>query len=209
MPAKPRRGRPTKEQVEKINKAILTAATRRFLSDGFDATAMEVVASDAKVSKGTLYARYSTKEALFRAVVEDRVESWSAQEKQRDHLLTDDLKQRLIHHSETVITFMGHPEVVALDKLVRSSAHLFPEVARAIHEIGYAFSLRMFTEEIAKGTAADAVPARNPERVAETLLGALSGWHMAQAAVREVPVEDARAFARDAVELVIAGRAAW
>ncbi len=54
---------------ERRTKAILDAATRLFLKDGFSATSMDLVADKAKVSKRTVYSHFRNKEQLYTAVV--------------------------------------------------------------------------------------------------------------------------------------------
>ena len=44
---------------------ILDGARRMFLSKGFEGTSMQDVARAAKVSKGTLYVYFDSKEAMF------------------------------------------------------------------------------------------------------------------------------------------------
>ena len=204
-----RRGRPTQLQVDEINQAILETAQSLFVSHGFETTSMEAVAAKAGVSKSTLYARYPTKQLLFRAVVEDRVASWSAMSASRDHLLGSDLRQRLQHHADTIISSLMLNEIRAFERVIAGASTKFPELARAMHEIGYRFTLRMLLDEIERGTANDKIPARKPERVAEMLFAMLSGWYRAEEAVREIPAAEAQRFARDAIDLLFHGRAAW
>src|ERR687894_3210836 len=53
-------------------RAILDAAAELFLAHGFAAVSMEAVARQAEVSKATLYAHFSGKDALFGAMVAER-----------------------------------------------------------------------------------------------------------------------------------------
>ena len=89
--AKSRRGRPSASRVGAIDRTIIETARQLFLADGFDAVAMEQVAAVAKVSKGTLYARYPAKEALFTAVIRASLREWSEEAARQDHELTDDI----------------------------------------------------------------------------------------------------------------------
>ncbi|MEQ8269111.1 MAG: TetR/AcrR family transcriptional regulator [Parvibaculum sp.] len=51
--------------------AILKAARRNFLIGGYSKAAMAEIARDADVSTATLYKHFSSKETLFRAVIEE------------------------------------------------------------------------------------------------------------------------------------------
>jgi len=57
---------------------LLAAADRRFSADGFHATTLALVADDAGYTKGAVYSNFSSKEDLFFAVYERRVEQWVA-----------------------------------------------------------------------------------------------------------------------------------
>ena len=64
---------------EKTAKAILDAASARFVADGIDAARMETIAADAEVSVGTLYNYFGSKQslliALFAAEVGEMLEA--------------------------------------------------------------------------------------------------------------------------------------
>ncbi|MBB5212425.1 TetR/AcrR family transcriptional regulator [Microbulbifer hydrolyticus] len=66
-PASTSRGRP-KDPAKR--QAILEAAKHLFLSHGFTGTSMDAVASEAGVSKLTVYSHFSDKETLFSAAIE-------------------------------------------------------------------------------------------------------------------------------------------
>ena len=57
-------------------RAILDAAAKLFLTQGFERTAMDDVARAAGVSKQTVYSHFQNKEGLFRAVIADRVAAY-------------------------------------------------------------------------------------------------------------------------------------
>lgn len=204
----PRRGRPTAAQVEAINRAILAAATEHFLSAGFEAASMEAIVALAGVSKGTLYARYPTKEALLHDVIEARVAAWSAEAGRHDHLLPEGLEARLRHHAKTIIRALAQDEIRAFEKLVRGPG-LSPDLARDFHETGRKFVIRMLADEVVAGTRNDPVPARHPERIAEMLVAMLYGWFQLEASARVVPDAEALAYADLAVDVLFAGQAAW
>lgn len=53
---------------------ILDAATAVFAREGFDRANMDVIAAEAQATKPTLYARFGSKEGLFRAAVQREYE---------------------------------------------------------------------------------------------------------------------------------------
>src|SRR4249919_1951541 len=70
---KPRRYNSTRrqEQARLTREAILDAARRRFLDDGFTATTIAAIATDAGVSVDTVYKTFGGKPGLVRAIHED------------------------------------------------------------------------------------------------------------------------------------------
>lgn len=203
----PRRGRPSAARAEVIDRAILGAARDRFLRDGFDAVSMEQVATEARVSKGTLYARHSSKEALFEAVIADSVRNWSDRASEHDALLTDDIEQRLRYHARTIARAMLDPEVHAIQRLVYSVAQRFPGLAAALHDKGYRFIVGIVADDIARAGAGERRAARDPEGVAQLLVTALSGYELQQVANEDMQaIED---FGQRVVDLVMAARSGW
>lgn len=73
-PLKSRVGRPRREEAGDVSARILAAATELFLEKGVAATSCEAVAARARVSKVSLYARYTGKDALFVGVVRHAVD---------------------------------------------------------------------------------------------------------------------------------------
>lgn len=69
--ATPKPGRP--RDPERIRK-VIEAAEDQFLEQGFERTSMEAVARASGVSKMTIYSYFPTKNALFEAVINQRVE---------------------------------------------------------------------------------------------------------------------------------------
>ena len=70
---------PTREDRRNRTRAELIAvAERRFSADGYHATSLDVVADEAGFTKGAVYSNFSSKEDLFFAVYERRVERFAA-----------------------------------------------------------------------------------------------------------------------------------
>ncbi|PPK69116.1 TetR/AcrR family transcriptional regulator [Actinokineospora auranticolor] len=55
---------------EATRAALIAAATRRFATDGYAATGLEDVAADIQATRGAVYHHFSSKKALFEAVLE-------------------------------------------------------------------------------------------------------------------------------------------
>jgi AcrR family transcriptional regulator len=66
---------PTRDERKARTRAeLLDAAERLFVRDGFHATSVDAVADEARYTKGAVYSNFDSKEDLFLAVYERRVE---------------------------------------------------------------------------------------------------------------------------------------
>lgn len=202
------RGRPTAEQVTSIERAIVEAARVMFLADGFDAVGMKQVAERAQVSKGTLYARYPSKEALFIAVIEASVLQWSQEAAQGDSLLTDNIEQRLRHHAATIAAWLDRPDVLALQRLVLSLEDRFPALTDTMRKVGYVYIIDLIVRDIEEAAARDGQELRDPRSVARMLVGSITGAHLQEGA-RGPGDRSLHDFGQRVVDMIVQGRAAW
>lgn len=205
----PKRGRPTLQQVAAIEQTILTTARRMFLEDGFDNVAMEAVAAAAGVSKGTLYARHPSKEALLGAVIQNSVAEWSDRATQHNHLLTDNIDDRLRHHARIIADTFAAPDALALCRLMFTTQDRFPAVSAVLHDVGYLYAVDFIAKDIADFTARDGRPARDAAGVAHLLVSSISGWQLQESTAREISADELRTMADRFAELLLAARAAW
>lgn len=207
-PHQPVRGRPTAEQVTSIDRAIVGTARAMFLADGFDAVGMKQVAETARVSKGTLYARYPSKEALFRAVIEQSIEDWSAEASLQDAALTDNIEQRLRHHAGIIATWLGRPDVLALQRLLLSVQERFPELSEVMQRRGNDYIIGLIARDIEDAAARDQRNLRDARAVARLLVAGITGAHL-QGGFPGASDDDLQAFAQRAVDLILWGTSAW
>jgi AcrR family transcriptional regulator len=113
---------------------ILEAALSVFAEKGFAAARMDDIAQRARVSKGTIYLYFESKEAVFRALIQEtlakRVSDLATVV--RDHRgavapLLRELLLRLGH-------FISTSDLVVLPKMVIAEAGNFPDLARIYRE---------------------------------------------------------------------------
>jgi TetR/AcrR family transcriptional regulator, mexJK operon transcriptional repressor len=156
-PAKPKPGRPTAAAAARLESAILEAATASFLRDGYAATSIEAIAKARSVAKRTIYARWSGKPALFRAVVEQLMAQWLvvSGEWEPAASLEADLRQA----ADRIMAVALTAEAVALYRLLVAESGRFPELPRMIHEVGANAGLTriasLLRAAVARGEVAD------------------------------------------------------
>ena len=113
---------------------LAAAALGLFVEKGYAATRLDEVAARAGVSKGTLYLYFDSKEALFKAVIQDRVEAVMSEGEALLASLQDDpvrlLREILMGWWELI----GATDLGGIPKVMIAEAHNFPEVARYFNE---------------------------------------------------------------------------
>ena len=204
----PRRGRPSADQVAAIEATILTVAQKLFLTNGYAATTMEAVASESGVSKGTLYARYPDKPALFSAIVNDRLEAWQRAKPSDAPNEAPSLRAILRDFADGFLASVREPEVSAFHHLLAAEAERFPELAKAFYERGYQGSVHRLAEAIRSGTAGSTHPVPDPEGVALAFASALLGWLNATRITGEITDAECAEFSRKLVDIFMGGAAA-
>lgn len=205
----PKRGRPSAAQVVAIDRAILDTARQLFLDSGYDALAMDGVASTLGISKGTLYARYASKEALMHAVIKDSIESWSAKASLTDPYLPDELVPRLRARLREIARSMANPEAEAYYRLGASIRDKVPEIAELFHEQGFRRGVEVIADDLRAAAARDGTVIRDADAAAAQLMYAFMGWHMQESGIRKLGEADVAAFADRAVEFFMLARSAW
>ncbi|HET6845554.1 MAG TPA: TetR/AcrR family transcriptional regulator [Anaerolineales bacterium] len=64
--------RPSSSRAQHTRQAILDGAYRLIIKQGFAATSMRQIAQQSRVALGGIYNHFESKEAVFRAIIEDR-----------------------------------------------------------------------------------------------------------------------------------------
>ncbi|HLI10372.1 MAG TPA: TetR/AcrR family transcriptional regulator [Alphaproteobacteria bacterium] len=134
--ATPRRGgRPSRQQAEQIREQILGIATDLFLTQGYGATSIELVAQRARISKRTFYHRFRDKADLFGAVVHRLIEHLRPPKSavRLDEGSLGDVLERL---AGMILRAALSPDALALHRVIVAEATRFPELAAVLDEQG-------------------------------------------------------------------------
>jgi AcrR family transcriptional regulator len=166
---------------------------------------MDAIAAAARVSKVTLYARFQ-KESLFKAVVQDLLATWWAEEFKEARKPGQTLEERLREHVRTLMVIGASTRLRAFDRLLSTAP---PHLAHSLREVRYNHMIDVLTRDIDELTCADGNPANDPTRVATDLLSMLAGWFRMESMIRAVSEQEAVAFGDHAVDLLLAARKAW
>ena len=125
---------PRKRRKEARPTELTAAALNLFVEKGFAATRLEDVALSAGVSKGTLYLYFDSKEALFKAVIQEGIVPVVAENEAiaaQHNGSSFDLLEKLLNNWWSKI---GQTAFAGIPKLMVAEARNFPEVAFFYYE---------------------------------------------------------------------------
>lgn len=151
--------------------AILEAAARVFLADGF-ASSVERIAANAGVAKQTIYSRFGSKEGLFRAVA-DRIKA----------PLFDVLQveapaaEALTRFATMTFQRMMAPENIRATRLLIAQAGQFPDLARLHYDTGPCRSREALAVYLERLAAAGRMAPGDSDAAAATFMALLQGLH--------------------------------
>jgi AcrR family transcriptional regulator len=114
--------------------AIINAAAELFMEQGFDTTTMDDIAKSADVSKQTVYSHFQSKEALFGAAIEDKVQEFDLTDEffARD-ISCEAMMQDLAVHLNDLLTADGP---IKMFRLCAATAPTHPMLSKLFFENG-------------------------------------------------------------------------
>jgi TetR/AcrR family transcriptional regulator, regulator of autoinduction and epiphytic fitness len=116
-----------KRDTSKKRDSILQAATRVFISEGYDGASMDRISEMADASKRTVYDHFPSKDALFRAVI-DRFLRQSHELKQVPYQPKRSLGSQLESFADAIIALTLNPEWLGLVKVMTSVVAVQPDL---------------------------------------------------------------------------------
>ncbi|MGX6509312.1 TetR/AcrR family transcriptional regulator [Rhodococcus sp. SJ-2] len=170
-----RGGRPTKEEAGRLDEAVRESALRLFLENGYEGTTMNAIASAAGTTKPSLYARFPTKEDVFRSVL-----GWAMSRRdwpwpEPDPPDFDDLEKALTAIADIAVRRALDPSMIKLQQVAVAYASRYPDIARKALGSGHWPRTRQVAELLRHHAATGAIVADDPDTLAELFLGMASG----------------------------------
>ena len=134
---------------------LLEAATRLFVEKGYAATKVEEVAALAKVSKGTLFLYYPSKQALLKAVVRENIAGRFAEWQAELEAFGGTTPELVRYAFQVWQERIGDTYAGGICKLMASECCNFPELAsfylEEVVEPGNALVRRILERGVARG----------------------------------------------------------
>jgi AcrR family transcriptional regulator len=188
---------------------IIGAAEHVFLAAGYGAASMDEVAKRARMSKKTLYQVFSTKDALFTAVIAARVDALvSATEESGEPRSSRDVMENFLRQ---VARFVLAPRQIALHRLVIAEARRSPELARAFYRAGPARGKAAFVRWLALQHARGVLVVDDPVEAAGMLVSMVIGEPHMRLLLGDIPPPSRAAIdrrIRRAVDIFLKGAGA-
>jgi len=164
--------------------AILEAAAAVFASSGLSAS-LEAIAQRAGVARQTLYNQFGGREALLRALVEDRRSAIvaplgmaGAEERPQEALAA---------FAAALLRRWASPDAVALLRVAVAAAGEHPALARIVHEAGPRAARASLSAYLEQETALGRLAIPDPDAAAAMFAGMVSGALMIEALLKGPP----------------------
>jgi TetR/AcrR family transcriptional repressor of mexJK operon len=157
--------------------AIIEAAKRVFLREGFARASVDVIAAEGGVSKQTIYNHFGDKERLFFAVIE-AVQGGATAEQERalDELLAADVEPAvaLRQLGRKLLGWVFRQDLSALRRLILAEVAHYPQLRLAWVQGGPLRLMIRLVGYLARETERGRLDVQKPERAARQLVALLS-----------------------------------
>lgn len=153
---------------------LLDIAAEVFLSEGFKGASTNIIARRANASKATFYSRFPTKEDLFLAVIEHRMERIAGVV--TPALSTDAPPIIALHDfGAKIVRAALTQEQVAFIRMIGMEAERFPKLAQRFFELGPGRGQKLLAAYMRQSIERGYLRQENPERMAEHFVSLVSG----------------------------------
>jgi TetR/AcrR family transcriptional repressor of mexJK operon len=157
--------------------AILDASWRLFLAHGVEAVTIDAIASEARVSKGTIYSYFADKHALFQeGVRREMIKIEAAQVIDPTVFKDASLEDTLIAFGIGIMEFLTSDSAVDFYNSLSGELRRSPELARLFYDAGPGRTRANLAAILSTPAAASQLEIDDPEDAAEVLFGMWQGF---------------------------------
>ncbi|HTH18322.1 MAG TPA: TetR/AcrR family transcriptional regulator [Magnetospirillum sp.] len=152
--------------------AVIDAAERIFLGQGYANASMDGIAAEAGVSKRTVYNHFTSKRDLFQAVVCRLYAGLNGAEGNR--LPTDEPAETVLpRFAVQVLAHLRRPEITGLLRLIIAELPRFPELGPTFHAAGKGPAVALLENYLAAQNAKGSLNVPDAWLAAAQFLGAV------------------------------------
>jgi TetR/AcrR family transcriptional repressor of mexJK operon len=185
--------------------AILEAAKALFLSKGYEGSSMDGIATEAGVSKLTVYSHFTDKETLFSAAVKSKCEE------QLPELLfepADDIpiETALLAIGDAFFALLNSPATIEFHRVMIANSHLDPKLAMLFFEAGPQRVLQAMERFLTHARQLGKLDLPCPKVAADQFLCLVKGslhFHVLVGCCYLPPPEDAKRHVQECVALFV------
>jgi Transcriptional regulator len=157
---------------EAKRQAVIAAAERAFLDQGYASASMDAIAADAGVSKRTVYNHFPSKQDLFRAVVARLYGELNDAERAR--LPVEEPPEEVLpRFARHLLAHLRRPEIQGLLRLIVAERPRFPELGLAFHAEGKGPAVSLLEHYLAAQHQRGILDVPDPWLAAAQFLGAI------------------------------------
>lgn len=176
MPDTPSNSGPGRPKDLEKRKAILESAKNLFVSNGYVNTSMDAIASEAGVSKLTVYSHFTDKETLFSAAVVARCEEQMPAT--LFHLAEGaTVETALLNIARAFQCLVNSPESLDLHRLMVTLGTQDPQLSMIFFEAGPQKLVSEMERVLVEIDATGSLRIESPRRAAEHFLNMVKGIH--------------------------------
>lgn len=201
-----RAGRPTREQAQARQVALLDAALEHFLDKGYEGATIEAIAADVNMTKRTVYARYADKTALFRAAIRHGTERRAVGPEVIEATRGGTLEETLVAIAMLRIDLVRDADGAKLQRIINTESYRFPDIFQTYYEIAALPTVRFLAEILGEETRAARLAIDDPLLAANVFMSmVVSGPVRFILSGNELGREDIDRRVRFAVRLFLKG----
>jgi len=163
-------GRPTRDQAEARDVAMLETALDHFLDRGFEQTTIESIARSVGMTKRTLYARYPDKAALFHAAVRLAIDRFTVSQAQIEATDVGDLEETLMAIAWLRVEQVMTPNGLKLQRIINTESYRFPEILTASYELGAGPTVKFLSDILERENRSGQLGVHEPAKAAVVFL---------------------------------------
>ncbi len=164
-PDRPRRG----TEPQHLD-ALLHAATKTFVKEGYGLASIDKIASEAGISTRTIYERFKKKADLMAAVVTRLIDRDMEIMFAADEQGAADPEAALTRIGRTLMSRLSDPDSAALFRIIATESQRFPELSAKVRELARARLDAALAAYMGRQMQRGAFVADDPERAASLFL---------------------------------------
>ncbi len=152
----------------------MAAGTAVFLERGYEAASMDLIASEAKVAKQTIYNHFHSKDELFKEIISDMTTALVVP-LSISQAAASTPRQLLQSFSHDFLKLMLQPSSLAMYRLIVAESVRVPELGTALYRSGAGRLLEKLSGYLAWETKRGRLSVDDTDAAAEMLVGMLTG----------------------------------